>query len=399
MATLTGNSIASTYTGLLSVSGAVGADTVEAVTDGAGTSTSLSLSQQRATITLGSGAGDDFIVDGTTLVVEGDTNRVGIGQASPDATLDIRGDDLFIGNASTDASSRIMFVEKADDRTQGFSIIYAGSTNPTLSGQAFTATANTFNIIRHDNSVAGATALTINRTDGNVGIGTSPSSGVKLNIGDAVTDNPTLGLTCASSGNPLIKFRDSTNWQIKSKAYTGTYALDINYARGAYNGGLTISDNGAERVRFPSTGGITFNGDTATANALDDYEEGTWTPTLTGGGSYTTQFGKYTKIGRIVHIVGKLHVTGVTVDTTSILLGGLPFDTADASDAAQRSAIRPEGDWTGMGVAFTDGAHFRANGTNLSGVINNAGVSALWKHNSSGMGTVIEFNFSGTYYV
>ena len=91
MATLTGNSIASTYTGLLSVSGAVGADTVEAVTDGAGTSTSLSLSQQRATITLGSGAGDDFIVDGTTLVVEGDTNRVGIGTASPGSELDLAG--------------------------------------------------------------------------------------------------------------------------------------------------------------------------------------------------------------------------------------------------------------------------------------------------------------------
>ena len=87
MATLTGNTIASTYTGLLSVTGAVGADTVEAVTDGAGTSTSLSLSQQRATITLGSGAADDFIVDGTTLVVEGDNNRVGIGTASPGATL------------------------------------------------------------------------------------------------------------------------------------------------------------------------------------------------------------------------------------------------------------------------------------------------------------------------
>ena len=91
MATLTGNTIASTYTGLLSVSGAVGADTVEAVTDGAGTSTSLSLSQQRATITLGSGAADDFIVDGTTLVVEGDNNRVGIGTASPDAQVHVQG--------------------------------------------------------------------------------------------------------------------------------------------------------------------------------------------------------------------------------------------------------------------------------------------------------------------
>jgi|18_taG_2_1085343.scaffolds.fasta_scaffold11315_2 hypothetical protein len=91
MAQLQGNTIASTYTGLLSVSGAVGADTVEAVTDGAGTSTSLSLSQERATITLGSGAADDFIVDGTTLVVEGDNNRVGIGTAAPGSKLEIAG--------------------------------------------------------------------------------------------------------------------------------------------------------------------------------------------------------------------------------------------------------------------------------------------------------------------
>ena len=35
-----------------------------------------------------------------------------------------------------------------------------------------------------------------------------------------------------------------------------------------------------ERMRILSGGGVTFNGDTAQANALDDYEEGTWTPTL-----------------------------------------------------------------------------------------------------------------------
>jgi len=107
MATLTGNTIASTYTGILSVSGAVGTDTVEAVTDGAGTSTSLSLSQQRATITLGSNAGDDFIVDGTTLVVEGDNNRVGIGTNTPSELLHLKSSTstkpvLRIENANAD---------------------------------------------------------------------------------------------------------------------------------------------------------------------------------------------------------------------------------------------------------------------------------------------------------
>ena len=52
------------------------------------------------------------------------------------------------------------------------------------------------------------------------------------------------------------------------------------------------------------TNGIKFNGDTAAANALDDYEEGSWTPALTGGyysgETYTTQSGTYVKIGNLV---------------------------------------------------------------------------------------------------
>ena len=79
MATLTGNTISSTYTGLLSVTGAIGATTLESVTDGAGTATSLSLSQQKAKIVLGTDSGDDFTINNGSadiVLVEGDTNDV-----------------------------------------------------------------------------------------------------------------------------------------------------------------------------------------------------------------------------------------------------------------------------------------------------------------------------------
>ena len=66
------------------------------------------------------------------------------------------------------------------------------------------------------------------------------------------------------------------------------------------NGDLTINThNVGEKVRFLNAGGITFNGDTATANALDDYEEGTWTPTQPTIGTNSAS-GTYTKIGRYV---------------------------------------------------------------------------------------------------
>ena len=49
----------------------------------------------------------------------------------------------------------------------------------------------------------------------------------------------------------------------------------------AASGGIyQFEQNGTERFRIQAGGGISFNGDTAAANALDDYEEGTWTPAL-----------------------------------------------------------------------------------------------------------------------
>ena len=69
-----------------------------------------------------------------------------------------------------------------------------------------------------------------------------------------------------------------------------------------------------------ATSGLLFNGDTAAANALDDYEEGTWTPNqgagLTVVGTFSSS-GKYTKIGRLVHIEGRVGgTTSVAMPTT-----------------------------------------------------------------------------------
>jgi hypothetical protein len=77
------------------------------------------------------------------------------------------------------------------------------------------------------------------------------------------------------------------------------------------------------------TGGIQFNGDTAAANALDDYEEGSWTPifvnlTVTGSVTYS---GVYTKIGRQVFF--QAFVTRNSGDigsvSSSTYINNLPF--------------------------------------------------------------------------
>jgi hypothetical protein len=90
-----------------------------------------------------------------------------------------------------------------------------------------------------------------------------------------------------------------------------------------------------------STGGIQFNGDTAAANALDDYEEGTWTPTIAGGtvagtASYTTQLGRYTKIGN--RVLFNIYINYSSFTGTGSPLVSLPFAIAATIGSASCTA-------------------------------------------------------------
>jgi len=68
----------------------------------------------------------------------------------------------------------------------------------------------------------------------------------------------------------------------------------------------------------------------ADVNTLDDYEEGTWTPTITGSGGasgqvYSLQSGRYVKIGRHVTLWGRVTLSTLGTITTSVQVDGFPF--------------------------------------------------------------------------
>jgi hypothetical protein len=90
------------------------------------------------------------------------------------------------------------------------------------------------------------------------------------------------------------------------------------------NGLLNISAATAGQIQFPATQNASSN-----ANTLDDYEEGTWTPTIQGGSSagtttYTSQQGFYIKIGKLVICTADLGASATT-GTGQLQIGGLPF--------------------------------------------------------------------------
>jgi hypothetical protein len=82
-------------------------------------------------------------------------------------------------------------------------------------------------------------------------------------------------------------------------------------------------------IQFPATQNTTSN-----ANTLDDYEEGTWTPEVTVGGSttgitYSARAGTYTKIGNTVRIDFIIRLTNRGSNTGDVSIGGLPFAKAN----------------------------------------------------------------------
>jgi hypothetical protein len=188
-------------------------------------------------------------------------------------------------------------------------------------------------------------ALFVEGSSGNVGIGTSsPSSftsGDQLVVASSA-GNGQMTLAGADNANPTIQFR-----RVSSPSTTRGFIQYDNTSEW-----MRFATNGSERMRIDSSGNLLVGITSARANAgdvqvskgisfpatqsaqsdantLDDYEEGTFTPTVAGSSvagtaSYTTQTGSYTKVGRSVQFNIYLKWTGGT-GSGNMEFRGLPF--------------------------------------------------------------------------
>ena len=92
------------------------------------------------------------------------------------------------------------------------------------------------------------------------------------------------------------------------------------------------------------------------ANTLDDYEEGTWSPTIVGWtGTYSAQIGQYTKIGNMVYLSGSVTTNGGTGTFSTVYLGSAPFTLA----ASQSNY----GTVSFGGAGFTPGSPYTSSGS------------------------------------
>lgn len=155
------------------------------------------------------------------------------------------------------------------------------------------------------------------------------SSVYSLPAGNPVIPGTTIATTWANTtmtdiANALTQSL-STDGSTASVSLAGKTMTGGTYTTMTTNGLLTL--NGGQ-IAFPAT-----QIPSANANTLDDYEEGTWTPTLTCvtpgdlNVGYSTRTGRYTKIGRMVMLSVEIQASTYTFTTATgaLSVSGAPF--------------------------------------------------------------------------
>lgn len=167
--------------------------------------------------------------------------------------------------------------------------------------------------------------------------------GSKLIVGDTAshTDDFLQIESPASGGGHGIQIRrndTNTDQQVGSVQFGNNSDVDLGIVAcktdGANNTGAIVvstASAGTTAERFRVTEAGIHIGGTGDANALDDYEEGTWTPTTSTGQGVASVLGaRYTKIGNIVVASFYVSLTAITSTSTSAFyIGGLPFTSSN----------------------------------------------------------------------
>jgi len=249
-------------------------------------------------------------------------------------------------------------------------------------------------------------------SSGNVGIGVVPESGQysgynHLQVGESATlsSNDTQGDTNVTNltQNTYLNANASawkylhTDEASRYQQHSGSHFFGI-AASGSADATITFS----QKLTI-DTDGVKFNGDGSAANALNDYEEGTYTPSFgyatdDGNKSYLLQVGQYTKIGSLVNVNIGIQLNNRGTGSGAVTIS-LPFTVADVLSGTSIEASGQGRYFFGLASSVTSigllASHSSTNAT-LHGTLGNA-ASASSTLTYAFLGNNASFRFSITY--
>ena len=295
------------------------------------------------------------------LVVDGGNNQVGVG-TSPSFTFHVSGSDVNSAVFDSDSDSGTYIWVRNSDATTGrtVNVGFAPANNiegARISAEAmedFSSSANrTADLAfqtRKDGTMSEKMRLDSHGTLTLEGEGGTDGYTIPFDQDPSYSNNLNAGafsvLHRAEYDSYIVgnayyyATGGSAGWRVKFGGYNSNVISMVNGRINFQATAGTVANNGdalnglATSVSIDSDG-LKFGTDTAAANALDDYEEGTLTFTSVAGhtnvSSVSQTYAEYTKIGSLIHIQAAFAVTPTSTGKTAIQFSS-PFVFHSASN-------------------------------------------------------------------
>ena len=160
------------------------------------------------------------------------------------------------------------------------------------------------------------------------------------------------------------------------------------------DGGVGLGSGSARFSNLYLSGGV-YLGGTGSANLLDDYEEGTWTPSMGGTTTYYYQTGEYTKVGNTVFVRGQVSINAIGTGSVSEI-GGLPF-TSKTTVNGNPAGVLGISYYSGLAIAINYISGYVGSGDTNIQISANAGNNTTVQYNTGnffGNGARLDFTMA-----
>jgi hypothetical protein len=310
---------------------------------------------------------DSYYTDAMTI--QGTSGNVGIGTSSPQTTLHLLSNTGAVlrferndASVGTNDSFGSLEFRQQDASDQGAGIVskiesinessFSGAGALAFSTGNATTNTERMRIDSSGNLMVGKTATAYGTAGvvayANGGFTATKSADAPVGLNRLSSDGSIInfakdGTTVGSIGSRVTNLY--TTYTANGYGLTGT--ATTNGLIPSLNGGVSNGavDLGGSAARFKDlhlSGGV-YLGGTGAANKLDDYEEGTWTPTLTtsNGGTLGLQYAKgmYTKVGNLVHVSVNIRRDATALSgTEGFLQISTPFTSASSESSHRAGA-------------------------------------------------------------